>query len=163
MRCGSGGGIAGYIAAALFGAALWGAVVLGGGVIKSYELGKPRLSRTFPDGFAEPCAPTLAAKPPAGVAWVYEIKHDGCRSGPFIMDQSKTLVAPIARWETSKRPQSRASPTAQRRLTQNSIEASCEMMADVPSHAINGFGLTSEHSSNRKDVSHRSAGSDKGA
>jgi bifunctional non-homologous end joining protein LigD len=32
-----------------------------------------------PDGFVEPCIPTLAAKPPAGADWVHEIKHDGCR------------------------------------------------------------------------------------
>jgi ATP-dependent DNA ligase len=30
-------------------------------------------------GFIEPCIPTLAAKPPAGPQWVYEIKHDGYR------------------------------------------------------------------------------------
>jgi ATP-dependent DNA ligase len=30
-------------------------------------------------GFIEPCIPTLAAKPPAGPRWVYEIKHDGYR------------------------------------------------------------------------------------
>jgi ATP-dependent DNA ligase len=30
-------------------------------------------------GFIEPCIPTLAAKPPFGPQWVYEIKHDGYR------------------------------------------------------------------------------------
>jgi bifunctional non-homologous end joining protein LigD len=30
-------------------------------------------------GFIEPCIPTLAAKPPSGPQWVYEIKHDGYR------------------------------------------------------------------------------------
>jgi ATP-dependent DNA ligase len=38
------------------------------------------------DGFIDPCIPTLAAKPPSGLDWVHEIKHDGyppqrpCRS-----------------------------------------------------------------------------------
>jgi bifunctional non-homologous end joining protein LigD len=31
------------------------------------------------DGFIEPCIPTLAAKPPAGLDWVHESKHDGYR------------------------------------------------------------------------------------
>jgi bifunctional non-homologous end joining protein LigD len=39
-----------------------------------------------PAGFIEPCIPTLAEKPPAGFAWMHEIKHDGyrlmvCRDG----------------------------------------------------------------------------------
>src|SRR5580704_14958911 len=29
------------------------------------------------DGFVDPCIPTLAAKPPAGPGWVYDIKRDG--------------------------------------------------------------------------------------
>jgi hypothetical protein len=29
------------------------------------------------DGFVDPCIPTLAAKPPAGLGWVHEIKRDG--------------------------------------------------------------------------------------
>jgi ATP-dependent DNA ligase len=32
-----------------------------------------------PAGFVEPCIPTLADKPPAGIAWIHEIKHDGYR------------------------------------------------------------------------------------
>ena len=32
-----------------------------------------------PAGFIEPCIPTLGDKPPAGPAWVHEIKHDGYR------------------------------------------------------------------------------------
>jgi bifunctional non-homologous end joining protein LigD len=32
-----------------------------------------------PDGFIDPCIPTLAAKPPAGSGWGHEIKHDGYR------------------------------------------------------------------------------------
>jgi ATP dependent DNA ligase domain len=35
--------------------------------------------RTHPEGFVEPCIPTLAAKPPSGPDWVHEIKHDGYR------------------------------------------------------------------------------------
>jgi hypothetical protein len=31
------------------------------------------------DGFVDPCIPTLAAKPPAGLGRVHEIKHDGYR------------------------------------------------------------------------------------
>jgi ATP-dependent DNA ligase len=33
----------------------------------------------LPAGFIEPCIPTRAAKPPAGLDWVHEIKHDGHR------------------------------------------------------------------------------------
>jgi ATP-dependent DNA ligase len=32
-----------------------------------------------PAAFVEPCIPTLAKTPPAGPAWVHEIKHDGYR------------------------------------------------------------------------------------
>src|SRR5580704_17457659 len=35
--------------------------------------------RVLPDGFIEPCIPTLAAKAPSGPDWVHEIKHDGYR------------------------------------------------------------------------------------
>jgi bifunctional non-homologous end joining protein LigD len=35
--------------------------------------------RTYPEGFVEPCIPTLAAKPLSGPGWVHEIKHDGYR------------------------------------------------------------------------------------
>jgi hypothetical protein len=37
------------------------------------------LRRAFPEGFVEPCIPTLAAKPPSGPGWVHEIKHDRYR------------------------------------------------------------------------------------
>jgi bifunctional non-homologous end joining protein LigD len=30
-------------------------------------------------GFVAPCLPTAALRAPAGLGWVYEIKHDGCR------------------------------------------------------------------------------------
>jgi bifunctional non-homologous end joining protein LigD len=30
-------------------------------------------------GFIAPCIPTRAVKPPAGLGWVHEIKHDGYR------------------------------------------------------------------------------------
>jgi bifunctional non-homologous end joining protein LigD len=32
-----------------------------------------------PEGFIEPCLPTLGETVPAGPQWVYEIKHDGFR------------------------------------------------------------------------------------
>ena len=35
--------------------------------------------RDRPDGFIDPCIPTLAAKPSAAAGWVHEIKHDGYR------------------------------------------------------------------------------------
>jgi bifunctional non-homologous end joining protein LigD len=35
--------------------------------------------RTYPEGFVEPCIPTLAAKPPCRPGWLHEIEHDGCR------------------------------------------------------------------------------------
>jgi hypothetical protein len=34
------------------------------------------------DGFVDPCIPTLAAKPPFGLGWVHEVKHDGYRLIP---------------------------------------------------------------------------------
>jgi ATP-dependent DNA ligase len=36
-----------------------------------------RISRAI--GFIEPCLPSPAKIPPAGVAWLHEIKHDGFR------------------------------------------------------------------------------------
>lgn len=39
----------------------------------------PRRAGLLPAGFVEPCIPTLADKPPVGIAWVHEIKHDGYR------------------------------------------------------------------------------------
>jgi bifunctional non-homologous end joining protein LigD len=33
----------------------------------------------LPLGFFPPCLPTKATEPPAGVAWLHEIKHDGFR------------------------------------------------------------------------------------
>jgi ATP-dependent DNA ligase len=33
--------------------------------------------RRPPVGFIEPCLPTSAARPPSGLEWVHEIKHDG--------------------------------------------------------------------------------------
>jgi len=32
-----------------------------------------------PEGFIEPCLPTLGRAPPAGPQWAFEIKHDGFR------------------------------------------------------------------------------------
>jgi bifunctional non-homologous end joining protein LigD len=45
-----------------------------------------RLRTRSPDGFIEPCLPSPAAKPPTGLDWLHEIKHDGfrmmaCRDG----------------------------------------------------------------------------------
>ena len=36
-------------------------------------------ARRRPQGFVDPCIPTLAAEPPVGVRWIHEIKHDGYR------------------------------------------------------------------------------------
>jgi hypothetical protein len=36
-------------------------------------------ARRRPPGLVEPCIPTLASRPPAGLQWVPEIKHDGYR------------------------------------------------------------------------------------
>jgi ATP-dependent DNA ligase len=33
----------------------------------------------MPSDFIPPCIPTRAIKPPAGIDWVHEIKHDGYR------------------------------------------------------------------------------------
>jgi bifunctional non-homologous end joining protein LigD len=35
--------------------------------------------RRPPPGFIAPCLPSNAAKPPAGLDWIHEIKHDGFR------------------------------------------------------------------------------------
>jgi bifunctional non-homologous end joining protein LigD len=35
--------------------------------------------RARPNGFIEPCLPSPAPKPPVGVGWIHEIKHDGFR------------------------------------------------------------------------------------
>ena len=32
-----------------------------------------------PSGFIEPCQPSKVARPPSGLLWVHEIKHDGYR------------------------------------------------------------------------------------
>ncbi|WP_291209053.1 hypothetical protein [Hyphomonas sp.] len=39
----------------------------------------PRGGRRFPEGFIEPCKPTLTAKVPAGPDWIHELKYDGYR------------------------------------------------------------------------------------
>jgi bifunctional non-homologous end joining protein LigD len=36
-------------------------------------------TRPAPSGFIEPCLPSTAAKPPSGIGWIHEIKHDGYR------------------------------------------------------------------------------------
>jgi len=35
--------------------------------------------RALPLGFLPPCLPIKAPQPPAGPAWLHEIKHDGFR------------------------------------------------------------------------------------
>jgi bifunctional non-homologous end joining protein LigD len=40
---------------------------------------QPAILAIRADGFVAPCIPTRAAKAPAGVDWVHEIKHDGYR------------------------------------------------------------------------------------
>ena len=38
-----------------------------------------RSRRTPPVGFILPCQPVLVPKPPAGLGWLHEVKHDGYR------------------------------------------------------------------------------------
>ena len=38
-----------------------------------------RFWRNLPAGFIQPCQPTRVANPPAGPAWLHEVKHDGFR------------------------------------------------------------------------------------
>ena len=38
-----------------------------------------RWRRFSPVGFVRPCEPTLVDRPPAGVSWLHEVKHDGFR------------------------------------------------------------------------------------
>jgi bifunctional non-homologous end joining protein LigD len=33
----------------------------------------------FPSGFIKPCLPSKVERPPSGLLWVHEIKHDGYR------------------------------------------------------------------------------------
>jgi hypothetical protein len=35
------------------------------------------LQRRRPSGFIEPCLPSKVARPPSGLLWVQEMKHDG--------------------------------------------------------------------------------------
>jgi ATP-dependent DNA ligase len=35
--------------------------------------------RALPAGFVAPCLPTRGPRPPSGVIWLHEIKHDGFR------------------------------------------------------------------------------------
>jgi hypothetical protein len=57
-----------------------------------------------PAGFIEPCVPTVSRSVPIGVAWVYEIKHNGfrfiCRDGQR-MGASATSMA---RWNRLRPP-----------------------------------------------------------
>ena len=38
-----------------------------------------RVQRALPAGFIPPCLPSKADRPPSGVLWLHEIKHDGLR------------------------------------------------------------------------------------
>jgi|SRR5271165_6863746 len=44
-----------------------------------WRISPKRSRRTPPAGFILPCQPLLVDKPPAGVGWLHEIKHDGYR------------------------------------------------------------------------------------
>jgi bifunctional non-homologous end joining protein LigD len=39
----------------------------------------PRWRRNPPPGFVRPCEPALTDRPPAGLGWLHEVKHDGFR------------------------------------------------------------------------------------
>jgi hypothetical protein len=53
--------------------------------------------RTLPAGFIPPCLPTKAPSPPAGAAWLHEIKHDGfrviARKGAALIKKESTTKA----------------------------------------------------------------------
>jgi ATP-dependent DNA ligase len=36
-------------------------------------------TRRTPPGFIEPCLPSPADRPPSGLGWIHEIRHDGFR------------------------------------------------------------------------------------
>ena len=44
-----------------------------------WRISPKRSWRTPPAGFILPCQPLLVPKPPAGLGWLHEVKHDGCR------------------------------------------------------------------------------------
>jgi ATP-dependent DNA ligase len=44
-----------------------------------WRISPGRSRRTPPVGFILPCQPLLVAKPPAGLGWLHEVKHDGYR------------------------------------------------------------------------------------
>jgi bifunctional non-homologous end joining protein LigD len=48
-----------------------------GGMLWRVSQGRSR--RTPPAGFIVPCQPLLVDKPPAGLGWLHEVKHDGYR------------------------------------------------------------------------------------
>jgi len=50
-----------------------------------------------PAGFVEPCIPTLADQPLAGLAWLHEIKHDGYRLMVWREAKSSQVVREGAR------------------------------------------------------------------
>ena len=44
-----------------------------------WRISPKRSRRTPPAGFILPCQPLLVPKPPAGLGWLHEVKHDGYR------------------------------------------------------------------------------------
>ena len=44
-----------------------------------WRISPERSRRTPPAGFILPCQPHLVPKPPAGLGWLHEVKHDGYR------------------------------------------------------------------------------------
>ena len=44
-----------------------------------WRISPRRSRRTPPSGFILPCQPVLVGKPPVGLGWLHEIKHDGYR------------------------------------------------------------------------------------
>ena len=42
-----------------------------------WRISPGRSRRTPPVGFILPCQPLLLPKPPAGLGWLHEVKHDG--------------------------------------------------------------------------------------
>jgi bifunctional non-homologous end joining protein LigD len=44
-----------------------------------WRISSPRFRRSPPAGFVVPCNPRFAARPPTGLDWLHEVKHDGFR------------------------------------------------------------------------------------
>jgi bifunctional non-homologous end joining protein LigD len=79
----------------------------------------------IPPGFIVPAQPVLASRPPVGIDWVHEIKHDGYRmivrrDGPSVRLYAATRMIGPCGWRRSpllpSRSRPRASPLTARRL-----------------------------------------------